>query len=54
MASGMQMVAGIKTALFDGEGLFFAALRGLGFVLLQSLPFARRPRLMFRLRCGGT
>ena len=37
----IQMVPGIKTALFGGEGLFFAALRGPGRVVLQTLPFSR-------------
>jgi uncharacterized protein (TIGR00266 family) len=37
----IQMVGGIKTALFGGEGLFFATLRGPGQVWLQSLPFSR-------------
>ena len=37
----IQLVGGIKTALFGGEGLFFATLRGPGKVWLQSLPFAR-------------
>jgi uncharacterized protein (TIGR00266 family) len=32
---------GIKSALFGGEGLFFARLRGPGKVWIQSLPFAR-------------
>ena len=31
----------IKTALFGGEGLFFATLRGPGRIWLQSLPFSR-------------
>ena len=31
----------IKTALFGGEGLFYAALTGPGRVWLQSLPFSR-------------
>jgi uncharacterized protein (TIGR00266 family) len=34
-------VGGIKTSLFGGEGLFFAALTGPGRVWLQTLPFAR-------------
>jgi uncharacterized protein (AIM24 family) len=34
-------VGGIKTALFGGEGLFFATVRGPGRVWLQSLPFSR-------------
>ena len=37
----VQFVGGIKTALFGGEGLFFATLRGPGRVWLQSLPFSR-------------
>ena len=34
-------VPGIRSALFGGEGLFFARLRGPGKVWIQSLPFAR-------------
>lgn len=34
-------VGGIKTTLFGGEGLFFAALTGPGRVWLQTLPFSR-------------
>ena len=37
----IQLVGGIKTALFGGEGLFFATLRGPGRIWLQSLPFSR-------------
>jgi uncharacterized protein (TIGR00266 family) len=37
----IQMVGGLKSALFGGEGLFFATLRGPGHVWLQSLPFSR-------------
>ncbi len=37
----VQFVGGIKTALFGGEGLFFATLRGPGRIWLQSLPFSR-------------
>lgn len=37
----IQYVGKIKTALFGGEGLFFATLRGPGRVWLQSLPFSR-------------
>ena len=43
----IEMVPGIKTALFGGEGLFFATLRGPGTVLLQSLPFARLASRIF-------
>jgi uncharacterized protein (TIGR00266 family) len=37
----IQYVGGIKTALFGGEGLFFAKLSGEGVVYLQTLPFSR-------------
>jgi len=37
----VQFVGGIKSALFGGEGLFFATLRGPGKIWLQSLPFSR-------------
>jgi uncharacterized protein (TIGR00266 family) len=37
----IQYVGGLKTALFGGEGLFFAVLRGPGKIWLQSLPFSR-------------
>jgi len=37
----IQYVGKIKSALFGGEGLFFATLRGPGRVWLQSLPFSR-------------
>ncbi len=37
----IQYVGKIKTALFGGEGLFYAMLTGPGRVWLQSLPFSR-------------
>jgi uncharacterized protein (TIGR00266 family) len=37
----IEFVGGIKTALFGGEGLFFATLTGPGRVFIQSLPFSR-------------
>lgn len=37
----IQMVPGIRTALFGGEGLFFIRLQGPGRVLLQTMPFSR-------------
>lgn len=37
----IQFIGGFKNALFGGEGLFFAVLRGPGKVYLQSLPFSR-------------
>ncbi len=35
------MAGGVKSAIFGGEGLFFARLRGPGKVWIQSLPFSR-------------
>lgn len=52
----IQYVGGIKTALFGGEGLFFAVLRGPGTVWVQSLPFARLASRIFAaapVRQGG-
>jgi uncharacterized protein (TIGR00266 family) len=37
----IQWIGGVKSALFGGEGLFFATLTGPGRVWLQSLPFSR-------------
>jgi len=47
VAFDIQFVGGIKTALFGGEGLFFAVLRGPGTVWMQSLPFARLASRIF-------
>ena len=41
VAYDIEFVGGIKNALFGGEGLFFANLRGPGKVILQTLPFSR-------------
>jgi uncharacterized protein (TIGR00266 family) len=43
----VQFVGKIKTALFGGEGLFFATLTGPGHVWLQSLPFSRLASRVF-------
>lgn len=37
----IQYIGNIKSALFGGEGLFFATLRGPGKIWLQSLPLSR-------------
>ena len=37
----IQYVGKLKSALFSGEGLFFATLTGPGRIWLQSLPFSR-------------
>lgn len=43
----IEFVKGVKTALFGGEGLFFATLRGPGTVWVQSLPFSRLASRVF-------
>ncbi len=43
----IEYVGKIKTALFGGEGLFFAVVRGPGRVWLQSLPFSRLASRIF-------
>ena len=50
----IQMVPGIKTALFGGEGLFFATLTGPGTVILQSLPFSRLASRIFAAAPRGS
>ncbi len=37
----IEFVGDVKSAIFGGEGFFFATLRGPGHVWLQSLPFSR-------------
>lgn len=37
----IEFVGNVKSALFGGEGFFFATLKGPGHVWLQSLPFSR-------------
>ncbi|MBN2899280.1 MAG: TIGR00266 family protein [Clostridia bacterium] len=37
----IQYVGNVKSALFGGEGLFFATLQGPGTVWIQSLPFSK-------------
>lgn len=49
----IQFVGGIKTAMFGGEGLFFAVLKGPGTVWLQSLPFARLASRIFAAAPGA-
>jgi uncharacterized protein (TIGR00266 family) len=49
----IQFVGGVKTALFGGEGLFFATLRGPGKVWLQSLPFSRFASRVFSAMPGN-
>lgn len=43
----VRRVAGLKSMLFGGEGVFLATLTGPGHVWLQSLPFSRLAGRMF-------
>ena len=43
----IQFVGGVKTALFGGEGLFYATLTGPGKMWMQSLPFSRLASKVF-------
>ena len=47
VAFEVEYVGKIKTALFGGEGLFFAKVTGPGTVWLQSLPFSRLASRIF-------
>ena len=50
----IEQVGGIKSALFGGEGLFYARLTGPGTVWLQSLPFSRLAgRMLAAARTAG-
>lgn len=51
----IEFVGGVKTALFGGEGIFFATLTGPGTVWIQSLPFSRLASRIFASapRMGG-
>ncbi|MBP3039272.1 TIGR00266 family protein [Bacillaceae bacterium Marseille-Q3522] len=48
----IEFVGGVKTALFGGEGLFFATLHGPGTVWIQSLPFSRLASRVFSAMPG--
>jgi uncharacterized protein (TIGR00266 family) len=52
----IEQAGNIKTALFGGEGLFFAVLQGPGKIWLQSLPFSRLAGRMLEAapQRGGT
>ncbi len=52
----IQMVKGIKSAFFGGEGLFYATVTGPGTVWIQSLPFSRLASRVWRAapQTGGT
>src|SRR6185436_6274807 len=48
----IQFVGGIKTAIFGGEGLFFATMTGPGRVWIQTLPFSRLADRILAARRG--
>ncbi|MGL4818603.1 MAG: AIM24 family protein, partial [Bacilli bacterium] len=48
----IQMVRGVKTMLFGGEGLFLARLSGPGKVWVQSLPISRLASRIFAATQG--
>src|ERR1700730_6255543 len=49
----IQMVGGIKTAIFGGEGLFLATLTGPGHVVVQSMTLQKMRRELVPGRSGG-
>ncbi len=48
----IEFVGGIKTAIFGGEGLFFASMTGPGRVWVQTLPFSRLADRIMAARRG--
>lgn len=49
----IQFVGGFKNALFGGEGIFYAVLKGPGKVWIQSLPFSRLASRVMSAGMGG-
>lgn len=49
----IQFAGGIKTAIFGGEGLFLATLRGPGRVIVQSMTLEKLRRELAPARSGG-
>lgn len=49
----IQMVGGIKTAIFGGEGLFLATLTGPGRVIVQSMTLEKMRRELAPSKSGG-
>ncbi|MEP7355250.1 MAG: TIGR00266 family protein [Acidobacteriota bacterium] len=49
----IEMVGGIATALFGGEGLFLATMRGPGRVIIQSMTLNKMRRELVPYRSGG-
>jgi uncharacterized protein (TIGR00266 family) len=53
VAYDIEMVGGIKTAIFGGEGLFLATLTGPGRVIVQSMTLEKLRRELAPARSGG-
>ena len=49
----IELVGGIRTALFGGEGLFLATMRGPGRVIVQSMTLAKMRRELAPYPVGG-
>ena len=49
----IELVGRIKTAIFGGEGLFFASMTGPGRVWVQTLPFSRLAERIYAAYKGG-
>src|SRR5947208_2997999 len=49
----IEMVGGIKTAIFGGEGLFLASMTGPGRVVVQSMTLEKLRRELVPSRTGG-
>lgn len=49
----IQLVGGVKTAIFGGEGLFLATLRGPGRVIIQSMTLEKMRRELAPYHKGG-
>ena len=49
----IELAGGIRTALFGGEGLFLATLRGPGRVIVQSMTLSKMRRELAYYRPGG-
>ncbi len=49
----IEMAGGIRTALFGGEGMFLATLRGPGRVIVQSMTLSKMRRELAYYRPGG-
>lgn len=49
----IQLAGGVRTALFGGEGLFLATLRGPGRVIIQSMTLAKMRRELAPYALGG-